>query len=331
MKRSRGPSMHDVAARAGVSHQTVSRVLNNVDGIRPETKQRVLDAISELGYRRNLAARTLATGQSFTIGMLGPEVPNFGPMSSRHAVEKAAREAGFHALVTSTTPEPGNVADALDFLLSRSIDALVLMAQHESVREVVDATVVGLPVVYLLTGTGDQPWSVSVDQRAGVRMAVDHLMDLGHRRIQHVAGPDDFTEAQLRREEFRHDVRTRGLEDLPVLQGDWTADSGFAAGQQVDPEATAVVCANDQMALGVMHALADQGRAVPAQVSVVGFDDVPESRHAMPPLTTVRQDFDGVGRLAVEAILARLGGHPQPDLTPVLPELIVRQSTGPAG
>lgn len=328
-KNSRGPSIVSVAARAGVSHQTVSRVLNGFEGVRPATRERVLTAIEELGYHRNFAARTLVTGRSHAIGMLGPELPNFGPMSSRYAVERAAREAGFHVLVTSATLERDSLAEALDFLLSRSIDALVLVAQRRSVREVIDELLGGIPAVYLLTGGPSKEWNVSIDQETGVRLAIEHLTSLGHTAIQHVSGPLIFTEAELRRDEYVRQMTSRGLEALPIIEGDWSPDSGYRAGSLLDPRATAVFCANDQMATGVVHALSDRGLAVPRDVSVVGFDDIPESQHSMPPLTTVHQDFDGVGRLAVEVLLARVNGDAIPDYPPFQPWLVTRGSTGP--
>ena len=328
-KSPRGPSIVAVAARAGVSHQTVSRVLNGFEGIRPATRERVLAAIEELGYRRNFAARTLVTGRSHAIGMLGPEQPNFGPMSSRYAVERAAREAGFHVLVTSATLERDSLAEALDFLLSRSIDALVLVAQSRIAREVVDEILGGIPAVYLLTGGPSRDWNVSIDQEAGVRLAVEHLASLGHTALQHISGPANFSEAELRRDEFARQIDERGFEKLPVIRGDWSAESGYIAGSHLDPRATAVFCANDQMATGVVHALANRGLSVPRDVSVVGFDDIPESQHSLPPLTTVHQDFDGVGRLAVEVLLARLDGAVAPDYQPFQPWLVVRASTGP--
>ncbi|PKQ27054.1 MAG: LacI family transcriptional regulator [Actinobacteria bacterium HGW-Actinobacteria-4] len=321
--------MHDVAALAGVSHQTVSRVLNDFAGVKPDTRERVTEAINALGYRRNLAARTLATGRSQSIGVLAPEVPNFGPMASLAAVERAAREAGFYSLVISTTPEPARVAEALDYLLGKSIDALVLMAQQRSVVDAVTSTAVGLPIVYLLTGGESSDWAVSVDQGAGVDIAVQHLIDLGHRRIQHIAGPIDFSEARLRRLAFDRIVAAHGLDSLPLLIGDWTADSGYAAALALDPTATAVFCANDQMAVGAIHALVDSGRRVPEEVSVVGFDDLPEAKHSLPPLTTVHQDFEGVGHRAMEVLLARLNEQGCPTIDPFVPWLVERASTAP--
>jgi len=322
----RGPSMHDVAARAGVSHQTVSRVLNGFKGIRPGTRDRVVAAITELGYRRNVAARSLATGRSQAVGVLIPNTPDFGPTSSFYAVERALRDAGFQALSTATANDAESVEEALDVLFGRSIEALVLMATTRQVLDAADARASDVPVAYLLTGDERAPWSVSVDQGQGVRLAIEHLVAMGHTRIQHVTGPVDATEGQLRKNAFVAEMIRRGLPRLPMIEGDWSAQSGFDAGSHVDPSATAVFCANDQMALGLIHALGVRGIEVPRDVSVIGFDDIPEAAHMMPPLTTVRQDFCRVGALAVDVLVAALSGEELPDTTPLPAELIERES-----
>lgn len=322
----RGPSMHDVAARAGVSHQTVSRVLNGFEGIRPGTRDRVVSAITELGYRRNVAARSLATGRSQAVGVLIPDTPDFGPTSSFYAVERALRDAGFQALSTATANDAESVDEALDFLFGRSIEALVLMAPTRSVLKVADARASDVPVAYLLTGDERAPWSVSVDQAQGVRLAIEHLAAMGHTRIQHITGPADATEAQLRKNAFVSEMKRHGLPRLPMIEGDWSAQSGFDAGSQLHHSTTAVFCGNDQMALGLIHALGLRGIEVPRHVSVMGFDDIPEAAHMMPPLTTVRQDFRRVGALAVDVLVAALSGEDLPDTTPLPPEFIERES-----
>jgi DNA-binding LacI/PurR family transcriptional regulator len=180
-----------------------------------------------------------------------------------------------------------------------------------------------LPVVTLQTGDA----GAGIDQAAGARLAVGHLIELGHRTIQQLAGPDDFLEAAVRRRAVEEELATHGLTALPVLTGDWSADSGYAAGASLDPDATAVVCGNDQMALGLIHALADAGRGVPRDVSVVGFDDIPESAHSLPPLTTIHQDFEEVGRRAVAALIQLLDAGAEAAADPIVPALIVRGST----
>lgn len=326
-KHSRGPSMHDVAARAGVSHQTVSRVLNDFPGIRPGTRQRVLEAIDELGYRRNLAARILATGKSQAIGVLAPETPNYGPMATLYATERAAVRAGFHPLITTTSHDPDAVLEGLDFLLGRSIDALVVVAQSPHVTDVVRELNTGIPFAFVLTGHPAVGSAVAVDQVAGTRLAMEHLYKLGHREFQHVTGPTGFTEADMRRETFHEFLAEQGLEAHPDLEGDWTAESGFRAGLKIGNEVTAVFAANDQMAQGVMHALRGRGLSVPLDVSIVGFDDIPEAPHFYPPLTTVHQDFHGAGEQAVAMLVARLTDPSTPAPPPLRPWLVERSST----
>ena len=321
--------MYDVAKLAAVSHQTVSRVLNDFAGIRPETRDRVLAAIAELGYRPNKAARALVTKRSRAIGVLVPATTDYGPTSSLHAIERAVRRAGYQPLVTSTPLEPAAIVESLEFLLDHSIEALVAIAPYRVLLDPLAGLDAALPVVALQTGDADGALP-GIDQVAGARAAVAHLAGLGHRRIQQLAGPDDFLEATVRRRTVDAELARRGLPALPTLTGDWSADSGYAAGARVDPAATAVVCGNDQMALGLIHALVDAGRRVPGEVSVVGFDDIPESAHSLPPLTTVHQDFEEVGRRAVALLLHRLDGGDPPPREAILPTLTVRASTATA-
>jgi len=320
--------MYDVADRAGVSHQTVSRVLNDFPGIRPQTRDRVLAAIADLGYRPNRAARALVTSRTHAIGVLVPATADFGPVSTLHAIERAARAAGYHALITSTLIETAAVRESLQFLLDQSVEALAVIAPYRVVIDELGVVPPGIPTAVLQTGDAGGRDAIAVDQGAGARLAVQHLLDLGHRRIQQLTGPADFLEAAVRRAAGDAVLAHAGVAPLPHLTGDWTADAGYAAGVALDPEATAVVCGNDQMALGLIHALADLGRSVPGDVSIVGFDDIPESAHSLPPLTTVHQDFEEVGRRAVHDLVARLEGRESAAAgRSVAPQLVVRGST----
>ncbi|AYF99397.1 LacI family transcriptional regulator [Protaetiibacter intestinalis] len=322
--------MHDVAARAGVSHITVSRVLNDYPSIRPETRERVLAAIAELGYRRNLAARALVTSRTRAIGVLSPEVAQHGPASSVLAVERAAREHGYHPLVTTAAVEHDATLAALEFLLDQAVEALVVIAPHETVLAAIRDLDIRVPLVTLQAP--DRPGGIGVDQAEGARLATRHLVELGHTRIQHLAGPEGALEAASRLLGYTETLAAAGLEAPEVLRGDWSAASGFAAGERLASGVTAVVAGNDQMAIGLMAALADAGRAVPGDVSVVGFDDIPEAAYLRPALTTVYQDFELVGRRAVESLLAQLGAA-APDATipsaTIPPRLVVRASTAP--
>ncbi len=320
--------MHDVAALAGVSHITVSRVLNDYPSIRPETRERVLAAIAELGYRRNLAARALVTSRTRAIGVLAPEVAQHGPASSVLAVESAARENGYHPLVTAAAVEHDATVAALEFLLDQAVEALVVIAPHETVLAAIRDLDIRVPLVTLQAP--DRPGGIGVDQAAGARLATEHLIGLGHRRIQHLAGPEGYLEASARRDGHLAAMADAGLQPGPELAGDWSAASGFAAAAALDPDTTAVVAANDQMAIGLLAALADARRPVPEHVSVVGFDDVPEAPFVRPALTTVHQDFALIGRRAVDALLAQLTPEGAAEVAAVIPpRLVVRGSTAP--
>ncbi|PJJ71064.1 DNA-binding LacI/PurR family transcriptional regulator [Diaminobutyricimonas aerilata] len=327
----RRPNMHDVAARAGVSHQTVSRVLNGFAGIRPDTRARVLAAIDELGYRPNQAARALVTSRSRTIGVLSESSAQYGPATALHALEVAARSAGYRALVTSSTGDDESVRAGLEFLLGQSVEALVVIASQRSIRDALAGTAVPVPMVTLDSLDDDDHDALYVDQYEGALLATRHLVELGHSRILHLGGPPEWGDARARRQAYTDVLREAGLEPLPVLLGDWMPGAGYAAGEQFARRrpATAVFCANDQMALGFVHAVTAAGLSVPGDVSVVGFDDIPEAAHFLPPLTTVRQDFAELGRRAIDVLLAELSGDREAVHAPVPARFVERASTAP--
>lgn len=320
----RQPNMHDVAAAASVSHQTVSRVLNHQRGVRPETRERVLVQIERLGYRRNQAARSLVTRRSRVIGVLRPEVTQHGATSSVQAVEAAARAAGYFTLVTTAALELESARAALGFLLDQDVEGLVVVAPHAEIERAVSELHLELPLVALQSVSAGRAGWVGVDQELGARLATEHLLGLGHTRIAHVAGPAGYFEADARRRGWetalaRADLAGAGLAGAGLagagpdeavagwcVAGDWTARSGFAAAALLPAGTTAVFCANDQAAFGLLAGLRRLGRRVPADVSVVGFDDVPEAEFANPPLTTVRQDFRRVGEQALSRLLQRI-------------------------
>ena len=328
----RAPNIRDVARVAGVSYQTVSRVLNDSEAIRPATRERVLQAIDELGYRPNQAARALVTSRSRTIGVLSSQSSQYGPATSIAAIEAAAREAGYRLSITNTaSSEYASIKAGVDYLMSQAVEALVVIAPQVRVFEALQDLSVSVPIVTLESTGRDPRRSLSVDQVAGARLATRLLLDLGHRDILHLAGPQDWIEAEARMQGYLEaladaDARTRA----PIL-GDWTASFGYYAGLELlrVRDFTAVFVANDQMALGLLHAARELGLQVPDDLSVVGFDDIPEAAHFAPPLTTVRQNFVEIGRRAVSILLAELRGETSTDHQMVLPELILRESTGP--
>ncbi|MFC0542819.1 LacI family DNA-binding transcriptional regulator [Kutzneria chonburiensis] len=328
----RQASLTDVAEVAGVSHMTVSRVINGTGPVRPETRARVEAAIRELDYRPNSAARALATGKSETLGVVALDSTLFGPASMLYGIEHAAREAGYAITISSVgRPQPQSISDAVENLRRQAVEGILVIAPHVSAGHALD--VVPSDVALVAVGAADSAPVpvVTVDQFDGARRATEHLLALGHETVWHVAGPSDWLEAGARERGWLETLLSHDLVVPPVLRGDWSPRSGYEAGQALVKmgNVTAVFVANDQMALGMLRAFAEAGVAVPRDVHVVGFDDVPEAAYYSPPLTTVRQDFIEVGRQAFELLLLRLREEARGARQLITPELIVRESTGP--
>ncbi|WP_092862771.1 LacI family DNA-binding transcriptional regulator [Quadrisphaera sp. DSM 44207] len=324
--------MADVAARAGVSHQTVSRVINGHPSVRPATRDRVERAIADLGYRPNTAARALVTRQSHAIGVVSAATAHYGPTSTLLGLEEAARAAGYVVSVT-VLADVGAAAmrAAVEHLMVQSVDALVVIAPQDAAVDAARAVEAAVPLVTVEVSAAGGVHGVSVDQETGARLAVRHLLALGHATVHHVTGPLDWLEARARASGWRAALAEAGAAVPQPLGGDWSPLSGYRAGQRLAAAAepvTAVFAGNDQMAVGLVRALAEAGLDVPRDVSVVGFDDVPEAAFFAPPLTTVRQDFAELGRRCLQAVLARLAGA-APAARPVAPTLVVRDSTAP--
>ncbi|MCS3844997.1 LacI family DNA-binding transcriptional regulator [Microbacterium sp. AK031] len=329
-ERARVPSIRDVARLAGVSHQTVSRVLNDHPSIRPETKKRVQDAIAVLDYKPNLAARALVTSRSRTIGILSATIGEFGPTSSIASIEDAARVEGYSVTTVNlpaTTPEA--IGDAIRQLGREQVSGIVVLAPQVRVFNVLRGMAVGVPFVSLQTASGSDGFSLSADQVDGARAVTEHLISLGHSEIVHLAGPQDWIEAESRMRGYLEALREADLPTFPPIRGDWTADFGYFAGTELArrPDFTAVFAANDLMAIGLMHGFRDAGIEVPRQVSVVGFDDIPVAAHVWPPLTTVHQDFPSLGQRAVHILLAQIRGDDVPEFGPAVPQLRLRSSS----
>jgi DNA-binding LacI/PurR family transcriptional regulator len=325
--------MADVAKSAGVSHQTVSRVLNDSPLVRADTRQRVLEAIEQLGYRRNMAARMLATNRSGRIGMVSAHLVLYGPTMLSAAVQDAGHAAGYDvSLVGLAESSADCLREAVGRLLDQAVEALVIAVAHTEALGATRELDLSIPVVLAQGVSAGQPMAAGIDQHAGAVRATQHLLDLGHQHVAHVTGPLDWVEAEQRRQGWRDAHAGRGRLPGPELTGDWSAQSGYEAGLLIaeDPRTTAVFVANDAMALGLLKALHERGRSVPGDVSVVGFDDAPEAAYYWPGLTTVRQDFTVLGTRAVELTLRALGGEADPSLELVVPEVIVRDSTAAA-
>jgi DNA-binding LacI/PurR family transcriptional regulator len=330
--RVRAPNIRDVARLAGVSYQTVSRVLNNSESIRPSTKQRVIEVIDEIGYRPNQAARALVTSKSRTLGVLTAQTAHYGPATSLRAIEIAAREAGYLISTTSLiSSDYDSIVENLEYLMNQAVEGMIVISPQVRVFEAIKQLAIRIPLVTLDSTGRDAPRSLSVDQIAGAKMATRHLIELGHREIVHLAGPQDWIEAEARMRGFLDEIDEADLRTHPPILGDWTAEFGYHAGRELVGyrDFTAVFAANDQMALGLLHAFREAGLDLPRDISVVGFDDIPEARHYWPPLTTVRQDFAEIGRRSIAILLDEIHGDARVDLAQILPELMLRDSTAP--
>jgi DNA-binding LacI/PurR family transcriptional regulator len=321
--------MLDVARLAGVSGQTVSRVANGRDNVDAGTRERVLAAMRELGYRPNRAARALRSGQFRSIAVIVFELSSFGTTRSLDAIATAATARGYAVnLIPVLSATEERLSNAFSELDEQAVDGAVILIEAHLLDEI--PLPEGLPTVIVdSSALFDYP-IVDTDQAQGARQATEHLLDLGHETVWHVSGPPESYSAIRRRESWETTLKGRGRQVPPVLAGDWTVGSGYDAGLELarNDDVTAVFAANDQMALGIMHALHEQGRSVPAAVSVVGFDDMEESAHFWPPLTTIRQSFAEVGRATVDALITEIqSGEHHHEPVRIGTELVVREST----
>lgn len=329
-KPPRAANIFDVARLAGVSHQTVSRVLNGLPNVRPATKERVEHAIAQLRYSPSPAARALVTRRTRTIGLITPGISDHGPVSIAMHFNLAARTARYSVETVSTVDsDPETVRAAVDGLLRQRVDAIVAVVVDFGVLELVRGLDVAIPLVASASTPRRSPRVVSIDQYRGARAAVRHLAELGHTRIHHLTGPGSAPDSSERIRGWRDELSAHRLDAPEPLLGNWTAESGYRVGLSVDLEpGSAVFASNDLSALGLLSALRERGLRVPEDVSVVGFDDVPEAAFFFPPLTTVRQDFAALGRQLMQKVLLSLEeGESETMDTPLPTELVVRAST----
>jgi DNA-binding LacI/PurR family transcriptional regulator len=323
--------MRDVAALAGVSHQTVSRVINHSPGVTDATRELVEAAIRQLGYRPHAIARSFAEGRTRTLACLAPNLTDFTYASNMEGAESVLRQHGYDLLFASYHDRPfESVVEAL--VARRRVDGLLVISPY------VDLPVTALPLdvpLVLMGGCPREDYShlVYLDNRDGARQATKHLLGLGHRRIAQLTGPLQEDCASERNAGYREALADAGIVVDPALttEGDWSATSGYAAMSALAAGVSAVVAQNDRMAVGLIRAARDRGLRVPEDLSVIGFDDMPLASYFDPPLTTMRQDTFAIGRTCAEQLIALLGGSAA-GCGPVrlLSELVVRASTAPA-
>lgn len=317
-------SMAQVAALAGVSTQTVSRVANDSPRVDPATRERVERAMGELGYRPNRAARALRTGRTQTLGLVAQTLSTVGNARMLQAVAEAAASRGY-ALTIFTLGADGDIAAVFDRLHDQGVDGAIVLNEATALARHTSSG--GLCLVVIDSPPDDRFSVVSTDHAVGARAATERLLHAGHRVVHHLSGPGDSFAAAERERGWCAALVAAGVEAPPVIRGDWSAASGYEQTRRMlrNGAVTALFAANDQMALGALRAIDDAGRRVPQDVAVIGFDDVVDAAQFRPPLTTVRQDFDALGERAVQQLIALIEGAPVQDLR-LAPELIARES-----
>ena len=325
-------TIYDVAQVAGVSHQTVSRFLKGFEGIRPETREKVVRALDELGYRPNLTARSLKSGRSHRIGALTHDLSQVGPSRVAEGASAAAREAGYVLdLISLDVRNPRAIEESLELITQHDLAGVLALSNTDEMTRAFETTEFRVPA-YIHTEADDAITNQPSDLAGvGIAALMSHLAELGHRTLLHIAGPRNWAASRNRVRAYELGLAHHGLRSAGVLVGDWSARSGYEAiASLAEIPATAIVAANDQTALGAMLALKERGLRVPEDVSVVGIDDIPEAAFFDPPLTTVWIDFDNRGRQTLLTLLAQIEHTEIRTVDVPPPRLIVRRSSGPA-
>ncbi len=328
------PTIKDVAARAGVSRQTVSRVVNNKGEVSDATRDRVLAAIDELGYRPNVAARSIVVGRTCTLGCISPTLTDFTFANIIDSAQAEARRLGYFVL-TGSAPTEADVEPLLEEMLRRRVDGLMVLNPRadERYRYFLPLIDKGLAVLYLNSTPQEEPVSsIHCDDRDGGYQATCYLIDLGHTAIATILGPANEEASGDRLAGYHQALADAGLAAEPdlVVRGDWSATAGYEATGRLLAAArpfSAIFAQNDQMAIGAIRALGEAGRQVPDDVSVVGFDDIPLASYFDPPLTTLRQPMQETGERAVQLLVDTIQN---PDRTPeqvVIPARLVERAS----
>ncbi|GGJ53543.1 LacI family DNA-binding transcriptional regulator [Deinococcus roseus] len=321
----------DVAKRAGVSHQTVSRVLNKHPSVSEHTRKKVLEAIQELDYRPNLTARSLVTRKTSTIGVVSCGSSQYGPSQMVYGIELAARDANYHVIITNITElTREQISDAIDHLMNQQVEGIILITPLIIKLGDIKDLLPSVPYVLI-----DAPWgidlpTVMIDQVSGARKITRHVLDRGHQKIAFLSGPLHWSDARGRLEGFQQEMQHDGLVADLIVEADWSAEGGFLATQKLlkkNFDFTAMIAANDQMALGAIRAFKDAGLRVPEDISIVGFDDIPEAAFFDPPLTTIKQNFGLLGKRGVTHLLERLSDpHTDVSQSVIQTQLVPRHS-----
>jgi DNA-binding LacI/PurR family transcriptional regulator len=302
------PTLVDVAELAGVSRQTVSRVINGSPHVSAKLRRRVLKAVDELQYRPNQMARSLRGKQSYVLDVIVSCIGYYGPPQLVESVERAAKAHGYKIMLSNLeVADPEQASQMLGNLHGQVVDGVIFFGfvQNAAYEAVIQACN-GIPYVQVNSDPGTQASAVLTDQYSGGKLATQYLVGLGHTAIAEISGPHEWHSSAARHKAWVDTLTANGLTPRLSVEGNWTSASGYEAMQQLlksGMKFTAVFVANDQMALGAMAALNDHGLQVPDDISVVGFDDIPEAAYFSPPLTTVREDYDALGKQCVDYLI----------------------------
>ncbi len=335
-------TIKEVASAAGVSTQTVSRVINNRPDVSPQTRQRVQEIIDQLGYQPSALARSLISQRSFTLGVVTAGLKYIGPSRTLSGITRAAAKAGYSLLLNELPHfDTNDVTPIFQTLISRHVDGIIwAVPEVGENRNWVNkfSLDVDIPIVHLAMKSQENISVVSINNYLGGRMAVSHLLEQGYQHIAHISGPLDWWEAHERMAAWR-DVLTeanKAVSDEHWVEGNWSSESGAQAIEilyEQYPEMDAIFIGNDQMALSVMQYACRKGVSIPDDLGIVGFDDIPEAAYFWPPLSTIRQDQHNVGELAVEEIIKIIESYRnehepvRPKSIMLAPTLIVRKSS----
>lgn len=336
-------TIRQVAKEAGVSTQTVSRVINNIPGVLPETRNRVQATIDRLGYRPNVIARSLAQRRSCSLGVVATGIEYYGPSSTLVGIEQSANAAGYSLnLNLLYKPETDDATPIIDGFLSRQVDGIIWATQEIGENlDWLEQERFPIPVVFLEIRPRQGVYNVNVDSRYGGKLAVGHLISSGYRRIGIITGPLTWWAARERLQGWRDAMTEIGLpvDHRQIVEGNWSTGSGAQGLERLleqYPEVEAVFVCNDQMALGVLQTSRKLGRRVPDDLAVIGYDDIPEAEYFWPPLTTVRQDLMALGGTAVKLVSRLIEARREEgenaaewETTWLKPELVIRGSSLP--
>ena len=328
-------TINDVAQHAGVSYQTVSRVINDHPSVAPETRERIEAAIRSLDYHPSTTARNLAAKHSPTIGVVSYGITHYGPAQMLASLELAARARGYtmsDISLSELTLE--QISDAIQTLRRQRVDGIIMFTPLlEAGSKQIEALCADIPLVLTDAEPKAGRYVTSVDQFTGSRLAAQHLVELGHRKIALINGPRQWYAALLRHQGWQSVLHQAKLQAVADVESDWTAAGGYRVTRGLLESKlafTGLLVGNDQMALGALRALHQHGLSLPRDVSVVGFDDIPEAAYLEPPLTTIRQDFSVLAQQGLDQLVSRIENpNSKAQVTVLMPTLVVRDSTAP--